>query len=235
MSEHKHHNHEACACEHHKHEECACGCHGHEHKEYVSCGCGHDHHHVHNETEQKKEILLIAISSLLFIVAIFTQDMVKVASFIIFIIAYLLLGGGILKSAAKNVIKGHFLDENFLMSIATIAAFAIGDFAEAVGVMLFFRVGELFEDIAVEKSKKQIMEAVDMRPETVLLVHEHGESMIPARDAKVGDILLVRAGDRIPLDAVVVEGESRIDTAPVTGETVPVKVQPGVQCGPELL
>ncbi|MBQ2922617.1 MAG: heavy metal translocating P-type ATPase [Tyzzerella sp.] len=227
MSEHKHHNHEACACEHHKHEECACGCHGHEHKEYVSCGCGHDHHHVHNETEQKKEILLIAISSLLFIVGIFMQDMVKVASFIIFIIAYLLLGGGILKSAAKNVIKGHFLDENFLMSIATIAAFAIGDFAEAVGVMLFFRVGELFEDIAVEKSKKQIMEAVDMRPETVLLVHEHGESMIPARDAKVGDILLVRAGDRIPLDAVVVEGESRIDTAPVTGETVPVKVQPG--------
>ena len=227
MSEHKHHNHEACACEHHKHEECACGCHGHEHKEYLGCGCGHDHHHVHNETEQKKEILLIAISSLLFIVGIFTQDMVKVASFIIFIIAYLLLGGGILKSAAKNVIKGHFLDENFLMSIATIAAFAIGDFAEAVGVMLFFRVGELFEDIAVEKSKKQIMEAVDMRPETVLLVHEHGESMIPARDAKVGDILLVRAGDRIPLDAVVVEGESRIDTAPVTGETVPVKVQPG--------
>lgn len=227
MSEHKHHNHEACACEHHKHEACGCGHHGHEHKEYLGCGCGHDHHHVHNETEQKKEILLIAISSLLFIVAIFTQDMVKVASFIIFIIAYLLLGGGILKSAAKNVIKGHFLDENFLMSIATIAAFAIGDFAEAVGVMLFFRVGELFEDIAVEKSKKQIMEAVDMRPETVLLVHEHGESMIPARDAKVGDILLVRAGDRIPLDAVVVEGESRIDTAPVTGEPVPVKVQPG--------
>ena len=227
MSEHKHHKHEACACGHHKHEACGCGHHGHEHKEYVSCGCGHDHHHVHNETEQKKEILLIAISSLLFIVAIFTQDMVKVASFIIFIIAYLLLGGGILKSAAKNVIKGHFLDENFLMSIATIAAFAIGDFAEAVGVMLFFRVGELFEDIAVEKSKKQIMEAVDMRPETVLLVHEHGESMIPARDAKVGDILLVRAGDRIPLDAVVVEGESRIDTAPVTGEPVPVKVQPG--------
>ena len=88
MSEHKHHNHEACACEHHKHEECACGCHNHEHKEYLGCGCGHDHHHVHNETEQKKEILLIAISSLLFIVGIFTQDMAKIPSFIIFIIAY---------------------------------------------------------------------------------------------------------------------------------------------------
>ncbi len=219
MSEHKHeyHNHEACACEHHNHE----------HKEYVSCGCGHDHHHVHSESEQKKEILLIGVSALLFIVAIFTQDMARVLSIIIFIIAYFLLGGRILKSAVKNVVEGHFLDENFLMSIATIAAFAIGDFAEAVGVMLFFRVGELFEDIATHKSRKQIMEAVDMRPETVQLVHEHGESIIPAREARVGDILLVRAGDRIPLDAVVVEGESRIDTAPVTGEPVPVKVQPG--------
>ncbi len=229
MSEHKHeyHKHEACACEHHNHEACACGHHNHEHKEYVSCGCGHDHHHVHSDTEQKKEILLIVISALLFIGAIFTQDMARVPSIILSVIAYFLLGGRILKSAVKNVVKGHFLDENFLMSIATIAAFAIGDFAEAVGVMLFFRVGELFEDIAVKKSRKQIMEAVDMRPETVQLVHEHGESIIPAKKAKVGDILLVRAGDRIPLDAVVVEGESRIDTAPVTGEPVPVKVQKG--------
>ena len=219
MSENKH--------EHHHHEACACGHHHHEHKEYVTCGCGHDHHHVHNEKEQEKEILIIVISALLFALAILVQDMVRVPAIIIFVISYLLLGARILKSAVETVIKGHFLDENFLMSIATIAAFAIGDFAEAVGVMLFFRVGELFEDIAVKKSRKQIMKAVDMRPETVQLVHAHGESMIPAREAKVGDILLVRAGDRIPLDAVVVEGESRIDTAPVTGEPVPVKVQPG--------
>ncbi len=227
MSEHKHHNHGTCACEHHKHEACACGHHNHEHKEYVSCGCGHDHHHVHSETEQKKEIILIGVSALLFVLAILVQDMARVPAIIIFVIIYLLLGSRVLKSATKNVIKGHFLDENFLMSIATIAAFAIGDFAEAVGVMIFFRVGELFEDIATQKSRKQIMDTVDMRPETVLLVHDHGESMIPAKDAKVGDILLVRAGDRIPLDAVVVEGESRIDTAPVTGEPIPVKVQSG--------
>ena len=219
MSEHKH--------EHHNHEACACGHHHHEHEEFVSCSCGHDHHHVHNEKEQKKQILIIVISALLFTLAIFVQDMVRVPAIIIFVISYLLLGGRILKSAVKNVVKGHFLDENFLMSIATIAAFVIGDFAEAVGVMLFFRIGEWFEDIAVQKSRKQIMKAVDMRPEIVRLVHEHGESVIPARDAKVDDILFVRAGDRIPLDAVVVEGESRIDTAPVTGEPVPVKVQPG--------
>ena len=238
MSEHKNcnceheHHHEHCSCghdheHHHHHEECSCGHHHHEHQEYVSCGCGHDHHHVHSESEQKKEIAMIGISAVLFIGAILLEDIAVIPSMIAFIVAYLLLGGKILIDAVKNLFKGHVFDENFLMGIATIAAFAIGDFAEAVGVMLFFRVGELFEDIAVEKSRKQIMEAVDMRPETVQVVHDHGNHMIPAEDAKVGDILLVRVGDRIPLDAVVVEGESRIDTAPVTGEPVPVKVIPG--------
>lgn len=177
--------------------------------------------------EQKKEIVTIGISALLFVVALFLQDIAKIPSLIALVIAYLLLGWEILKTAGQNLFKGHVFDENFLMSIATLAAFVIGEYAEAVGVMLFFRVGELFEDIAVEKSRSQIMEAVDMRPETVQVVHGHGESIIPAKDAKVGDVLLVRVGDRIPLDAVVVEGESRIDTAPVTGEPVPVKVIPG--------
>ena len=223
MSEHhhEHHHHGKCGCEHH------CEHHHHEQKELISCGCGHDHHHIHSESEQKKELFIIGISAFLFIVAILVQDVVKVLAVILFVCSYLLLGGKILKEAGKNLFKGLVFDENFLMSIATLAAFAIGDFAEAVGVMLFFRVGELFEGIAVEKSRKQIMEAVDMRPETVQIVHDHGESVIPAKEAKIGDILVVRPGDRIPLDAVVVEGESRIDTAPVTGEPVPVKVQTG--------
>lgn len=178
-------------------------------------------------SEQKQEIVTIGISAVLFIAAILLEELIKIPSVIAFVIAYLLLGWRILKEAGKNLFKGHVFDENFLMSIATLAAFAIGDFAEAVGVMLFFRVGELFEDIAVERSRNQIMEAVDMRPETVQVVHDHGNHIIPAKDAKVGDVLLVRVGDRIPLDAVVVEGESRIDTAPVTGEPVPVKVMPG--------
>ena len=177
--------------------------------------------------EQKQEITTIGISAVLFIVAILLQDMAWLLSIILFIAAYFMLGGKILREAGKNLFNGHVFDENFLMSIATIAAFVIGDFAEAVGVMLFFRVGELFEDIAVERSKNQIMEAVDMRPETVQVIHDHGSHVIPAKEAKVGDVLLVRAGDRIPLDGVVVEGESRIDTAPVTGEPVPVKVVPG--------
>ena len=147
----------------------------------------------------------------------------------VFIAAYLILGWEVISAAAKNLTKGHVLDENFLMSIATIGAFAIGDFAEAVGVMLFYRVGEYFEEKAVERSRSQIMEAVDLRPEVVNLVDGDEIGVIPAGQAKVGDLLLVRPGDRIPLDGVVVSGESRVDTAPITGEPVPVRVAEGDQ------
>lgn len=204
MKEHKHEGH-------HEHSEC-------------SCGCGHEHHHVQNE---KKEIVEIAISTVLFFVGILLNETIFILAAMAFVLAYIILGRNILKSAAKNIWKGHIFDENFLMSIATLAAFVIGDFAEAVGVMLFFRIGELFEQMAVQKSRTQIMKAVDMRPETVHLIHDHGFRVIPATEAKEGDILLVHVGDRIPLDGVVVEGESRIDTAPVTGEPVPVSIVKG--------
>ena len=118
-------------------------------------------------------------------------------------------------------------DENFLMSIATIGAFFIGEYPEAVGVMLFYRVGEYFEHRAVERSRSQIMEAVDLRPEVVKLLIGGEVITVPAAEAKVGDLLLVRPGDRIPLDGIVISGESRIDTAPITGEPVPVSVGPG--------
>lgn len=174
---------------------------------------------------EKKELIQILIGAGLFVLGIALEDIASLISVLSFVLSYLLLGGEILKKAGKNILKGQVLDENFLMSLATIAAFVIGDFAEAVGVMLFFRVGELFEDIAVEKSRNQIMEAVDMRPETVQLVQGDEIITIPAGEAKIGDIVLVRPGDRIPLDGIVVEGESRIDTAPVTGEPVPVRVE----------
>ena len=173
--------------------------------------------------EQKKELIQILIGAALFGLGIMTEQA------LVFVVSYLILAGGILRKAGLNILKGKLFDENFLMSIATIAAFAIGDFAEAVGVILFFRVGELFEDIAVEKSRNQIMDAVDMRPETVQLVQGDEVVTIPAAEAKVGDLVLVRPGDRIPLDGIVEEGESRIDTAPVTGEPVPVKVEPDSQ------
>ncbi len=144
-----------------------------------------------------------------------------------FVIAYLILGGKVVLEAVRNIGKGQIFDENFLMSLATIGAFVIREYPEAVGVMLFYRVGEFFEDLAVRKSRGQIMDAVDMRPEVVNLVQEEEIRIIGAEEAKIGDVLLVRPGDRIPLDGVVVEGESRIDTSPITGEPVPVKAETG--------
>ena len=141
----------------------------------------------------------------------------------VYIAAYLILGGQILFTALKNLGRGQIFDENFLMSIATLGAFAIKEYPEAVGVMLFYRIGELFEEIAVERSRSQIMEAVDLRPEVVNLVVGSSIETIPAKDARRNDILLVRPGDRIPLDGVIVEGESRLDTSPITGEPAPVK------------
>ena len=141
--------------------------------------------------------------------------------------AYLILGRDVVATALKNLTRGHVFDENFLMSIATIGAFCIGEYPEAVGVMLFYRVGTYFEHRAVERSRSQIMEAVDLRPETVNLLEDGDVTVIPAAEACVDDLLLVRPGDRIPLDGVVIWGDSRIDTAPITGEPVPVHVEPG--------
>lgn len=179
--------------------------------------------------ENTKDVLAIAGGAILFIAGeILERTTVDpMAASIAFIIAYILLGWEIVWAAAKNISKGRIFDENFLMSIATLAAFAIGDYAEAVGVMLFYRVGELFEHAAVERSRSQIMDAVDMRPEVVNLVVEGNVSVIPAQDVKIGDIVMIRPGDRIPLDGSVIEGESRIDTSPVTGEPVPVTVKKG--------
>ncbi len=180
------------------------------------------------EKETNAKIFLqIALGAVLFVAGILLEKNLGILSVISFVAAYLILGSKILATAGKNLAKGHVFDENFLMSLATLAAFVIGDYAEAVGIMLFFRMGELFEDIAVEKSRSQIMDAIDMRPEIVNLIHGKTVEVILAEEAKVGDVLLVRPGDRIPLDGIVVHGESRIDTAPVTGEPVPVKVGEG--------
>ena len=177
--------------------------------------------------EQKRERIEIVAGAGLFLAGILLKDKYELFSTILFESSYLTLGWEILLTAGKNICKGRMLDENFLMSIATLGAFAIQEYAEAVGVMLFYRIGEMFEHIAVEKSRGQIMSAVDLRPEVVSREQNGVTEVIPAEQAQVGDLLIVRPGDRIPLDGTVIDGESRIDTSPVTGEPVPVKVEKG--------
>lgn len=179
--------------------------------------------------EYKSDILSIGIGAVLFVAGKIMENMGVTSGYCIatYLIAYILLGREIVITAFKNLKNGRVFDENFLMSVATLAAFAIGDSAEAVGVMLFYRVGEFFEDVAVERSRSQIMDAVDMRPEVVNLVHADHVEIVPAGEVVPGDIILIRPGDRVGLDGVVEEGESRIDTSPVTGEPVPVAVKAG--------
>ncbi|MDY3249159.1 MAG: heavy metal translocating P-type ATPase [Candidatus Choladocola sp.] len=184
------------------------------------------------DTDRKKdriELLSIIAGAVLFAAGVFLEHSGygDTAVLTVAAIAYLLLGGEVLLEACRNISHGQIFDENFLMGIATIGAFAIHEYLEAVGVMLFYRIGEYFEHKAVERSRSQIMDAVDLRPEIVSLLSGDEIQNIPAEDAKVGDILLIRPGDRIPLDGMITEGESRLDTSPITGEPVPVSVRPG--------
>ena len=221
---HDHHNHgHECGCGHHHEEGHECGC-GHHHEHEHECGCGH--HHDHGKQDGEKRELILGV--LAFGVALAVQALgFGIGAALGFVAAYWILGRDVLKTAVQNLTKGHVMDENFLMSLATVGAFFIGEFPEAAGVMLFYRVGEYFEHKAVERSRSQIMAAVDLRPEVVQLVDGGEVREIPAEDAEVGDVLLVRPGDRIPLDGVVIDGESRIDTSPITGEPVPVRVVAG--------
>ena len=229
-------------CSHAHHHDCE---HHHEHGE--SCGCGHEHHHghEHNHNEvyegadshkdvwwKNTEAVTLLIGAVLFGAAMLLEHFIQNIPYvekICFIAAYVILGGQIVFTAVRNLLRGKVFDENFLMTIATIGAFFIGDFAEAVGVMLFYRIGEFFEEVAVNKSRKQIMDAVDMRPEMVRLYKEGKVSEVSPGEISVGDCIEIRPGDRIPLDGTVLKGESRIDTSAVTGEPVPVAVKEGSQ------
>lgn len=184
------------------------------------------------EEDEKSDIIKIAIGAVIFAGIqiyshVFGAESFSPIALALLVVAYIVLGGDVIITSLKNIRNGQIFDENFLMSVATLGAFAIKEYPEAVGVMLFFKIGELFEHIAVKRSRSQIMDAVDLRPETVNVV-ENGEIKVKdAKLAKAGDILLVRPGDRIPLDGEVLEGESRIDTSAVTGESVPVKAEKG--------
>ena len=216
---HHTHDHE-CHCGHDHHHDNACCC-GHDHDH--QCHCGHDHDH-HGEEDGRP----LLTGGILFAAGLLLEHLgLGWLSFGICFAAYILLGREVIAKALQNLRRGHMLDENFLMAVASLGAFFIGNAPEGVGVMLFYRVGEFFEHRAVERSRSQIMEAVDLRPEVVQLVEGDRISEIPAEDAKPGDLLLVRPGDRIPLDGTVISGESRIDTAPITGEPVPVRVTEG--------
>lgn len=183
----------------------------------------HDHDHAHGGG-----LVSIIIGIVVMLVHAFVDGIPEEIEFGVLIATYLLLGWGVLWNAIKNIGSGQIFDENFLMSVATLGAVIIGEMPEAVGVMLFYRIGTYFEEKATARSRSAIMDAVDMRPEQVRLVDENGNSrVVSPEEVRIGQTIEVIAGERIPLDGTVIEGTTRIDTAPVTGEPVPVQAKPG--------
>ena len=181
----------------------------------------------------KKRGIKIIISAILFVLALvipFSNEWINNG---LFIISYLVVGFEILKKAVRNIFRGKVFDENFLMAVATIGAFAIGEFPEAVAVMLFYQVGELFQSYAVDKSRKSIASLMDIRPDYANIEKDGKIEKVDPDEVKIGDIIIVKTGEKIPLDGIVVEGTSSLDTMALTGESVPrvVKTEDEVLSG----
>ena len=224
---HQHeHEHEHCHCHEHKHD------HGHE------CHCGHDHHHHHEESgcaccekklrgEQKLDnwiLVRIGVSGLFFVLGLFLSGFLRAACFMV---SYGVIGWDILWAAVQNVRKGRVFDEQLLMSIASIGAFCIREYPEAVAIMLFYQIGETFQTIAVGKSRNSIKSLMSLRPDSATVIRDGKEYILAPEEVAVGETIIVRPGDRIPLDGMVAGGTSNIDNSALTGESVPQYVETG--------
>ena len=191
----------------------------------------HDHHHGLGDSSMMEMLkswhfVTFCIGAVLFISAI-VMDESNPLMFWTYLISFFLVGGEILYMAVTNLFKGHVFDENFLMGLATVGAFSIGEYPEGVAVMLFFRVGEFFQDLAVDRSRKSITKLMDIRPDFANLQNDTGEHKVNPSDVALGSRIIVRPGEKIPLDGIIIEGRSTLDTSALTGESLPKEVAVG--------
>ena len=217
-----------------KHHHCDCSMDEHEHHEHHGCGC---HHHHHEEGSLKSKLYLIGVTIILLIVAVFIEKHYDLATWqllLVYLIPYLLIGHETLCEAAEGIAKGDMFNEHFLMAIATIGALCIGffpgsetEFPEAVFVMLFFQVGELFEGYAEGKSRDSISHLMDIRPDVANVIRNGEVESVAPDTVKIGETILIKRGEKIPLDGIVVEGSALLDTVALTGESVPRAIKDG--------
>ena len=175
----------------------------------------------------KKRLCFIIASVILFVFSMIVKFENVWINNIIFLISYLLVGIKILKKAIKNILRGKVFDENFLMSLATVGAFAVGEFPEAAMVMILYQIGELFQDYAVNKSRKSIASLMDIRPDYANVYRDDKIEKVNPSEVAIGEIIVIKPGEKIPLDGTVVEGTSMLDTSALTGESVPRKIEVG--------
>lgn len=217
-----------------KHHHCDCSMDEHEHHEHHGCGC---HHHHHEEGSLKSKLYLIGVTIILLIIAVFIEKHYDLATWqllLVYLIPYLLIGHETLGEAAEGIAKGDMFNEHFLMAIATIGALCIGffpgsetEFPEAVFVMLFFQVGELFEGYAEGKSRDSISHLMDIRPDVANVIRNKEVQSVAPDTVKIGETILIKRGEKIPLDGIVTEGSALLDTVALTGESVPRAIKEG--------
>lgn len=253
--EHHHEEHEHDCCHNHgghnhSHE------HDHEHEHHHERGCcchSHEHDHEHCHGEEEGGLKKIIVAAVLFAAALLLEHLpffkslasgapqplfgqqlnlgqaISALKLLLFAAAYLICGKDVLISSIKNILRRRFFDEQFLMAAASIAAIAIGECPEAVGVMLFYQIGEWFEDYAVDKSRDSIQSLVGLRPDKAFVLRGGSFVQVAPEDVQVGETIQVKAGERVPLDGIVLEGNSFVDTSALTGESVPREIFEGAQ------
>lgn len=193
-------------------------CHSHGHT--------HSHDHSHGEKTSKLDFLRFGLGAIIFVVVMMYKFSFKI-ELSMFLISYVLIGGEVVLRAAKNILRGQVFDENFLMVIATIGAFFIKEFPEGVAVMLFYQIGEFLQDKAVERSRGSISELMNIRPDYANVKVAGDIKKISPEEVKINDIIVVKPGEKIPLDGVIIEGKSMLDTSALTGESIPREVEVG--------
>ncbi len=192
--------------------------------EVSSCSCSGGH--CHNHELSKRDNIMLAIAGVLFILGLLLK-LPRNLEFLFFLVSYIIAGGGIILTAVKNISKGQVFDENFLMSIATIGAFIVGEYAEGAAVMIFYRIGEYFQGLAVDRSTRSIESLMDIRPDEANLIVDGGVKRVAAEDVYIGDTIVIKPGEKVPLDGVIVDGTSHVDTSALTGESMPRAVGAG--------
>ncbi|MBS5886129.1 heavy metal translocating P-type ATPase [Clostridium sp.] len=187
---------------------------------------GHSHDHSHGEAVSLKENMRLIIGAIVYAIALISTEG-SILSVVLFALSYVLVGGEVVLTAIKNVLRGEVFDENFLMTVATLGAFFVGEFPEGVAVMLFYQIGEVFQSYAVNRSRKSITSLMNIRADYANVLKDGKEEKVNPETVNIDDVIIIKPGERVPLDGIVLDGTSFVDTSALTGESVPREVSTG--------
>lgn len=216
----KNHSHSNFRGESHEHSSEKPHEHSHDHSH------GHSHDHSHGEAVSLKENMRLIIGAIVYAIALISTEG-SILSVVLFALSYVLVGGEVVLTAIKNILRGEVFDENFLMTVATLGAFFVGEFPEGVAVMLFYQIGEVFQSYAVNRSRKSITSLMNIRADYANVLKDGKEEKVNPETVNIDDVIIIKPGERVPLDGIVLDGTSFVDTSALTGESVPREVSTG--------